>query len=31
MTKPVLCFVEDNVAFFTTQDLNEQWGDDWDR
>lgn len=24
-----LCFVYGNVAVFTTQALNEQWGDDW--
>jgi hypothetical protein len=26
----VLCYIwGDNHAYFTTQDLNEQWGDDW--
>ena len=25
-----LCFVGDNKAYFTTQDLEKQWGDDWD-
>lgn len=25
-----LCYVDDNVAYFTTQELSEQWGDDWD-
>ncbi len=24
-----LCYIEDNKAYFTTQELNEQWGDDW--
>jgi hypothetical protein len=27
---PVLCYVDGPWAYFTTQDLNEQWGDDWD-
>lgn len=26
----VLCYVEGNRAFFTTQELSKQWGDDWD-
>lgn len=26
----VLCYVKDNFAYFTTQPLSEQWGDDWD-
>lgn len=25
-----LCYIENNFAYFTTQDLNKQWGDDWD-
>ena len=25
-----LCYIEDGRAFFTTQDVEEQWGDDWD-
>ena len=31
MTKkePVLCYVSGPWAYFTTQPLNEQWGDDW--
>lgn len=24
-----LCFIENGVAFFTTKDVTEQWGDDW--
>ena len=28
--EPVLCYVQDNVAYFTTRALDEQWGDDWD-
>ena len=24
-----LCFVKGNIAYFTTQDLSKQWGDDW--
>lgn len=24
-----LCYVYDNRAWFTTQELNAQWGDDW--
>lgn len=24
-----LCYVEDNFAYFTTQALDKQWGDDW--
>lgn len=26
---PVLCYVRGNWAYFTTQKLSEQWGDDW--
>lgn len=25
-----LCFVKGDYAWFTTQDLSKQWGDDWD-
>lgn len=28
--EPVLCYVEDQWAYFTTQPLDKQWGDDWD-
>jgi hypothetical protein len=24
-----LCYVEDGFAFFTTKNIKEQWGDDW--
>ncbi len=27
--QPVLCYVEGNWAYFTTQPLKDQWGDDW--
>lgn len=27
---PVLCYVDEPWAFFTTRKLDEQWGDDWD-
>lgn len=27
---PVLCYVTNNWAYFTTQKLQHQWGDDWD-
>lgn len=30
MNEPVLCYIEGSRAFFTTQDLDKQWGDDWD-
>jgi hypothetical protein len=30
LTEPVLCYVDDGWAYFTTQALDEQWGDDWD-
>jgi len=30
MSDPVLCYVEGNWAYFTTQKLEDQWGDDWD-
>lgn len=29
MTDPVLCYVKDQWAWFTTQPLSDQWGDDW--
>jgi hypothetical protein len=25
-----LCYIDDDDAYFTTQELTEQWGDDWD-
>jgi hypothetical protein len=25
-----LCYVEDNIAYFTSLELDDQWGDDWD-
>ena len=28
--KEKLCYIEGNFAYFTTQDLKDQWGDDWD-
>lgn len=27
--RPRLCYVESNFAYFTTQDVTKQWGDDW--
>jgi hypothetical protein len=27
--EPILCYVRDQWAFFTTRKLSEQWGDDW--
>ena len=30
MNHPKLCYVQNNFAYFTTQPLDEQWGDDWD-
>lgn len=27
--EPVLCYVDEDRAFFTTCDLDKQWGDDW--
>ena len=30
MVEPVLCYVTEPWAFFTTLPLSEQWGDDWD-
>lgn len=29
MNEPVLCYVDGSWAWFTTQELSEQWGDDW--
>jgi hypothetical protein len=29
--QPVLCYIKDNWAYFTTQDLHNQWGSGWDR
>ena len=29
MNEPVLCYVEGSWAYFTTQPLGKQWGDDW--
>jgi len=28
--KAALCYVDGSWAFFTTQPLDKQWGDDWD-
>lgn len=28
--EPKLCYVQGNFAYFTTQELLKQWGDDWD-
>jgi hypothetical protein len=30
MSDPVLCYVRNNAAVFTTQPIDKQWGDDWD-
>ena len=30
MDKPILCYVRGAWAYFTTQPLEDQWGDDWD-
>lgn len=30
MSEPILCYVDAPWAYFTTQDLSDQWGDDWD-
>lgn len=27
---PILCYISEPWAYFTTQDLKDQWGDDWD-
>jgi hypothetical protein len=29
MPEPILCYVDAPWAYFTTQPLEEQWGDDW--
>lgn len=29
MTDAVLCYVSGGAAYFTTQELSKQWGDDW--
>lgn len=29
MSEPRLCYVAGDWAYFTTQDVTEQWGDDW--
>jgi hypothetical protein len=29
MSEPILCYIKDCWAFFTTKPLSEQWGDDW--
>jgi hypothetical protein len=29
-SEPVLCYIEGCWAYFTTQPLDKQWGDDWD-
>ena len=28
--EPILCYVDGAWAWFTTADLKDQWGDDWD-
>lgn len=30
MSEFKLCYVDGNFAYFTTQELDKQWGDDWD-
>lgn len=30
LRKHKLCYVSDGVAYFTTRDVKDQWGDDWD-
>lgn len=30
MKEPILCYVDGDFAYFTTQSLDKQWGDDWD-
>ena len=27
---PLLCYVDEQWAYFTTQPISQQWGDDWD-
>jgi hypothetical protein len=29
MNEPILCYIDGPWAFFTTQELSKQWGDDW--
>jgi hypothetical protein len=29
LAEPVLCYVDGRCAYFTTQPLKQQWGDDW--
>lgn len=29
MSEPILCYVDEPWAYFTTQKLEDQWGDDW--
>lgn len=29
-TEPKLCYIRDCWAYFTTQNISQQWGDDWD-
>jgi hypothetical protein len=28
--EPILCYIDGSWAYFTTQSLSKQWGDDWD-
>lgn len=28
--EPILCYIDGSWAYFTTQSLQKQWGDDWD-
>lgn len=30
MKEPILCYIKEPWAYFTTQSLQKQWGDDWD-
>ncbi|MCK9432636.1 MAG: hypothetical protein M0R00_06730 [Candidatus Omnitrophica bacterium] len=30
MKEPILCYIDGPWAYFTTQSLKKQWGDDWD-
>ena len=29
MSEARLCYIRNNIAFFTTQAIEDQWGDDW--
>jgi hypothetical protein len=29
MREPILCYIEGGTAYFTTQKIEDQWGDDW--